>query len=306
MAIDSLQEKIRKKKNPTMVCLCPTFPALPAGVKDAAMQAHGETLAGAAAAYEAFCRGILEALQDVVPAVSVVSGAFSALGADGVAAMQRVLAYARQLGYYVLLDLMRADLFCAAEDMAAACFGELSVGEERFTPYACDGILTTAYLGSDAIKPFTQYCKDGKNVFLIARSSNKSAREVQDLLSGDRMMYQVMADLAIRWSGECFGRNGYSEIGLAVGATNPAVLKQLRDKYDRLFFLVPGYGAQGGYAKDAAGAFDRFGHGAVVMAGRLITNAWQKHSETGEDYAQRAHEAAVKMREQLMGYVMVI
>ena len=99
MALDSLQEKIRKKKNPTMVCLCPTFPALPAGVKDAAMQAHGETLAGAAAAYEAFCRGILDALQDVVPAVSVVSGAFSALGADGVAAMQRVLAYARQLGY---------------------------------------------------------------------------------------------------------------------------------------------------------------------------------------------------------------
>lgn len=306
MAIDSLQEKIRKMKNPTMVCLCPTLSALPAGIKESAMQTHGETLSGAAAAYEAFCRGILDVLQDTVPAVSVVSGAFSALGADGVAAMQRVLAHAKSLGYYVMLDLMRADLFSAAEDMAAACFGELTFGGQRFTPYACDGVLTTAYLGSDAIKPFTQYCKDGKNVFLIARSSNKSAREVQDLLSGDRVMHQVMADLAMRWSGDCFGRNGYSEIGLAVGATNPAVLKRLRGKYDRLFFLVPGYGVQGGYAKDAAGAFDRFGHGAVVMAGRLITNAWQKHSETGEDYALRAREAAVRMREQLTGYVTVI
>ena len=306
MAIDSLQARIRKMKNPSMVCLCPTYEALPAGVKDAAREAHGETLLGAAAAYEAFCCAILDALQDVLPAVSVVSGAFSALGADGVAAMQRVLAYARQLGYYVLIDLMRADLFSAAEDMAAACFGQLAVGGQRFTPYACDGVLTTAYLGSDAIKPFTQYCKDGKNVFLIARSSNKSAREVQDLLSGDRVMHQVMADLAMRWSGDLYGRNGYSEIGLAVGATNSAVLMRLREKYDRLFFLVPGYGAQGGYAKDAAGAFDKFGHGAVVMAGRLITNAWQKHSETGDDFARCAREAAVKMREQLTSYVTVI
>lgn len=306
MAIDSLQEKIRKMKNPAMVCLCPTYEALPAGIKAAAREAHGDTLTAAAAGYEAFCRGILDALQDLVPAVSVVSGAFSALGADGTAVMQRVLSYARELGYYVLLDLMRADLFSAAEDMAAACFGGIHVGEQRFTPYACDGVLTTAYLGSDAIKPFTQYCKGGKNVFLIARSSNKSAREVQDLLSGDRVMHQVMADLAMRWSADCYGRNGYSEIGLAVGATNPAVLRRLREKYDRLFFLVPGYGAQGGYAKDAAGAFDKFGHGAVVMAGRSITLAWQKHSETGEDYAQRAREAAAKMREQLTGYVTVI
>lgn len=302
MAIDSLQERIRKTKNPTMVCLCPTYEALPEAVR----QAYDKTPSGAAGAYESFCRGILDALQGLVPAVSVVSGAFSALGAEGIAAMQRILAYARGLEYYVMLDLMRADLFSAAEDLAAACFGQAAADQYRFAPYACDGVLSTAYLGSDAIKPFTQYCSSGSNVFLIARSSNKSAREVQDLLSGDRVMYQVMADLAMRWSGECFGRSGYSEIGLAVGATNPAVLKRLREKYDRLFFLVPGYGAQGGTAKDVCGAFDKFGHGAVVLAGRSIACAWQKHGGAGEDYAQCAQEAAIKMRGLLAAYVTVM
>lgn len=306
MAIDLLQQKIRKMNNPSMLCLCPTYEALPSAIREAAEREHGQTLLAAAAGYEAFCRTLLEELSEVMPAVSVVSGAFSALGADGVAAMQRVLSYAKELGYYVMLDLMRADLFGAAEDMAAACFGGVKIGENSFAPYACDGVLSTAYLGSDAIKPFTQYCKDGKNVFLIARSSNKSAREVQDLLSGDRLMYQVIADLAMRWSGENFSRSGYSEVGLAVGATNPSVLKRLREKYDRLFFLVPGYGAQGGYAKDAALAFDKFGHGAVVLAGRSITQAWQKHSQTGDDYRQRAREAAIKMRSSLAEHVMVI
>ena len=95
-------------------------------------------------------------------------------------------------------------------------------------------------------------------------------------------------------------------IGLAVGATNPRVLQRLREKYDRLFFLVPGYGAQGGRAADAAAAFDKFGHGAIVMAGRSILNAWKKQESDGKDYQAQAREAALRMREQLLGYVTVI
>ena len=128
-------------------------------------------------------------------------------------------AYGRNTGYYVLLDLMRADLGTTAQDQADACFGAIQVGEASFTPYPCDGVLMSGFLGSDAVKPFVDYCRAGKNVFIISRSSNKSAREVQDLLSGDRVVYQVMADLAMRWSTGLFGANGYSEIGIAVGAT---------------------------------------------------------------------------------------
>ena len=306
MSIDVLQAKIRKTKNPSMICIAPSVLELPMPIKDAARAQYGDTLRAAAESYRQFSFGILDALKDVVPAVSIVSGAFAALGSDGVAAMEDVLARARELGFYVLLDLMRADLGTTAEDLANACFGKIQVGEESFTPYPCDGVLMSGFLGSDAVKPFAEFCREGKNVFIVARSSNKSAREVQDLLSGDRVVYQVMADLAMRWSTGLFGTNGYSEIGIAVGATNRPVLETLRRKYDRLFFLVPGYGAQGAGAKDAQFAFDRMGHGAAIMAGRSILYAFRKQDGDGQDYQQAALQAAEKMKKQILSYITVM
>lgn len=306
MSIDLLQAKIRKLKNPTMVCICPNILEIPMFIKDQAREEYGETLRAAAAAYETFSFGILDALQDIVPAVSIVSGAFSALGADGVAAMEKVLRHAADCGYYVLLDMMRADLGATAEMLAASCFGSIRVGEQAFTPYPCDGVMMSGYLGSDAVRPFTEYCAYGKNVFIVARSSNKSAREVQDLLSGDRVVYQVMADLAMRWSTTLFGQNGYSEIGISAGVTNPTVLKYLRDRYDRLFLLVPGYGAQGGNAKGAQVAFDRFGHGAAILAGRSILYAYQKQDDDAENYQKYAQLAAKKMNDQIRSYVTIL
>lgn len=306
MSVDVLQQKIRKLKTPIMVCLCPYYDQIPVFLREQTQAQFGDTLAAAAESFRAFCFGILDALDGVVPAVSVETACFHALGADGTAAMQKVLNYAREKEFYVLLDAMRCDIGPNAEALAEACFGSVKVGEHEFTPYPCDGILLSSYLGSDAVKPFTKFCAEGKNVFLLSHSSNKSAREVQDLLSGDRVVYQVMADLAMRWSGDLFGRNGYSEIGLAVGANNVPVLKNLRARYDRLFFLVPGYGAQGAGAKDVQYAFDRMGHGAVVMAGRSILYAYQKYEQDEKDYAQAAKDAAVKMREQILGYITVI
>jgi len=306
MSVDVLQSKIRKMKNPTMVCLAPSWQRIPAHLREQALEQYGESLQAAAEACRSYAYGILDALAELVPAVSVESGAFLALGREGTAAMEDVLAYAAKKGYYVLLDAMRADLPDTAEGLAAACFGSLAISGAAFAPYACDGVLLNGYLGSDAVRPFANYCKDGKNVFVIARSSNKSAREVQDLISGDRLVHQAIADLAMRWGGEQFGKFGYAEVGLAVGATNPRVLQNLRERYDRLFFLVPGYGAQGGRAADARFAFDKLGHGAVVMVGRSILDAWMKQETDGKDYQAQARQAAAKTREQLLGYVTVI
>ena len=299
MSIDALQARIRAFKNPSMAALCPAVNDLPMFIKEDAKKEYGSTLRAAAEAYRRFCFGILDALCDVVPAVSVVSGCFAALGADGVAAMQDVLAYAAEKGCYVLLDLMREDLGTTAESMAAACFGKIQVGEASFTPYACDGVLMNGFLGTDAVAPFVGYCQFGKNVFIVARSSNRSAKEVQDLLSGDRVVNQVMADLAMRWSTGLFSSGGYSELGIAVGATNTHVLQTLRQKYDRLFFLVPGFGAQGASAREAALAFDALGQGACVIAGRSILNAHRLTGRDGETYQDDARRAAIRMREEL-------
>ena len=306
MSIDQLQMKIRKAKNPTMVGIDPILERLPAGVRQESFAAYGETLRGAAEAYRVFSCGILDALEGLVPAVKIQTGCFQALGHDGVAAMEAVIAHAREKDYYVLLDTMRGDIDITAQALAAAAFGQVRVGSQVYTPYACDGVMINAYLGSDGIKPFTRYCRQGKNVFIMARTSNKSAREIQDMISGDRIVHQVIMDLAMRWSVDLFGLEGYSEIGVAVAGNQPQLLKSLRAKYDRLFFLVPGYGDQGANGRDVQYAFDQLGHGAVVTASRSILYAFEKFGGDGSDYQARAARAAEMMRDNILSYVTVL
>lgn len=307
MSIDVLQERIRKLKCPIMVGLDPYLPILPRHIVRDAFDEYGQTLRGAAEAYYRFCTELLDRLCPIVPAVKLQSACFEALGADGINQMQRISKYAKELGYYVLMDSMRGDVGSVAEIYAQAVFGSVSVGETACQLYSCDGLTVNGYLGSDGIKPFLPYCKhDGKNVFILLKTSNKSSREVQDLLSGDRVVYTAMADLAMRWGSDLFGKNGYSEIGAVVGATFPQTMKLLREKYDRLFFVVPGYGAQGGTAKNVQFAFDRFGHGAIVSASRSIICAWQKDGGDGENYLDCAEEAALKMKADIGKYVVIL
>ena len=307
MSIDVLQERIRKLKCPIMVGLDPYLPILPRHIVRHAFDEYGQTLRGAAEAYYRFCTELLDRLCPIVPAVKLQSACFEALGADGINQMQRISKYAKNLGYYVLMDSMRGDVGSVAEIYAQAVFGSVSVGETACQLYSCDGLTVNGYLGSDGIKPFLPYCKhDGKNVFILLKTSNKSSREVQDLLSGDRVVYTAMADLAMRWGSDLFGKNGYSEIGAVVGATFPQTMKLLREKYDRLFFVVPGYGAQGGTAKNVQFAFDRFGHGAIVAASRSIICAWQKDGGDGETYLDCAEEAALKMKADIGKYVVIL
>ncbi len=306
MAIDVLQEKIRKMKNPTMVGLDPILDLIPEHIRREAYAQYGETLKGAAEAYRVFCIGILDALKDVVPATKIQTGCFQALGHDGMAAMEQVIAHANELGYYVLMDTMRGDIDCTAQALADSYFGGVKVGNQSYLPYPCDAVLTNGYLGSDGIMPFTKYCKQGKNVFLLAKTSNKSSREVQDILSGDRIVYQVIMDLAMRWSTDMFGKFGYSEIGVAVSGNHPRILEDLRRKYDRLFFLVPGYGAQGANARDVQYAFDKFGYGAVVCSGRSIIYAYKKEGKDGKDYQNDALQEALRMKQSLSEFVTVL
>jgi len=307
MSIDALQERIRKFKNPTMVSLDPSQDLIPSFVLKDAFDQLGETPQGLARAYMRFCRDILVTLRDVVPAVKIQATCFEILGSYGVAVLQELCSTAHEMGYYVLLDSRGGDLAHISEMYAKAVFDHVQIGSKTYRPYVCDAVTLNGYLGSDAVKPFIPYCKEaGKNLFLLVKTSNRSGREVQDLISGDRVVHTAMADLAMRWSTDLFGKYGYSEIGAIVPATDSKALTTLRQKYDRLFFQVEGYGAQGGTAKGVSTAFDQFGHGAVVVASRSILGAWKKSEDSGRDYAERALEAAVKMKKDIGKYVTVI
>lgn len=292
MGIDELQAKIRKLKNPTVLSLCPELSQLPP-------QLARDTAFAAAESYYAFCADIMQALKGIIPAVSVSFGCFAALGAEGVKAMQRVLALAKELDFYVLLDLMSCAGSPSADSMANACFGA-----SGFTPYPCDGVIISAGIGSDGIRPFAGY--GDKTVFLLARSANKSAREVQELFCGDRMAYQIPADLAMRLASDQVGKSGYAAIGLVAALTNPSALAALRKKYDKLFMLVPGLSEPNGHVKDAPLAFDLLGHGAAVIVGRSILFAYARKESDGSDFAEQAKAAAVSLREKLLGYIRVM
>ncbi len=309
MSIDALQTRIRKFKNPSMLGLDPTPELIPQFLLDEACEQYGKTLQAVSECYRLYCKGLLDELKDVIPAVKFQSACFAALGFEGIRVLQELMAYAKSLGYYVLLDSMRADVGNIAAVHARALFGSLDLGEESLKPYCCDGVTLNGYLGSDGITPFLPYLQgeNPKNLFLVVRSSNKSAREVQDLISGDRIVHTAMADLAMRWSQGLFGKCGYSEIVAIVGGTQAQTLKTLRRRYDRLFFLVPGYGAQGGTPKMVQYAFDRFGHGAIISASRSILGAWKKDEENdGRDYRIAARRSAEKMRDDIGKLVTVL
>ena len=164
--------------------------------------------------------------------------------------------------------------------------------------FDADCLTVNPYLGTDGIAPFVKECaENGKGIFILVKTSNKSSGELQDLKSGGKFIYEHMADLVKEWGSELVGTHGYSSAGAVVGATYPEQAAQLRAQMPRTYFLVPGYGAQGGGAKDVAPAFNKDGLGAIVNASRSIMCAYKKN---GGSVGEAAREEAIRMRDDIL------
>ena len=295
VSVDALQEKIRRKKCPAVLCPDLSAEQIPEG-----MAPDG---AGPAARLQAGLTKLLEAVADILPAVQLNTAYFEALGPAGLEALYTVRTAARAMGYYVLLELNRSDPEPAAEQLAAAYLGDPSAPPDDAE---ADGVILSAFAGSDGVRPYLLRCRSrGKSVFLQARTANKSAREMQDLIAGGRVVHTVVADLAVRRSTDLIGASGYSSVGLVSGPPYADALQKLRSQYDRLFLIVPGVGGQGMALRDARLAFDKFGHGAAVEAGR-VTDAWRRAAASGGDPVQKARGAAERLRSELQQWVQVI
>lgn len=288
MSIDVLQEKIRKSKNPSMLELMLPLTDLPPRYSP---DARG---------YGSFCRELLAGLKGIIPAVRLSFGAFALLGGEGLQELTQTLNAAGAMGYYTVLDASELLSPAAARIAAEAFFGEK-------TDFPSDGLVISGYPGSDVIKPFLPGCRDGKkDLFVVARTGNKSAPELQDLLTGSRLVHTVAVDLINRFAPEAMGKLGYSRIGALTAASSAESLRSLRGKYPRVFFLVDGYDSPSANAKNCANAFDRLGHGAVVCAGESITCAWKQAQSDGEDFIEQAAAAAQRMKKNLTRYVTIL
>lgn len=285
MSIEVLQNKIRKLKNPSVLWLNPTADAIPPAIE----------APSTAAAYGIYCRALLEALSDSVAAVRVSFDAFALLGAEGLNELHETLAKAGKLGYYVILDWMHLEDTAMAESSAKAILKD--------EVWKCDAVTVCSYAGSDGVKPYIG-AAGKKDVFVSVKTGNKSGSELQDLQTGGRHMYIAAADLVIRWGEGAVERCGYSRVAAVAGAVNAASLKNLRQKYPKMFLLVEGIETPGANAKNCSNAFDRLGHGAAVCAGRSILAAWQ--GDDSKSYIDAAKDAADRMKRNLTRYVTIL
>ena len=291
MPIDYLHDRIRKLKNPIVMDL---------GVKKDAIPDHLLSREGSmAAVYGCFCRELLAELRTVIPAVRFPFGAFALLGQEGVAQLQQLLAEAIQMGYYVLLDSPEILSPWGADRAAETIFdGEM---------FPCHGLLISPYIGSDGIKPFLPACADRqKDLFVVVRSPNRSAAELQDLRTGSRLVHGAAAELVDRFGREYVGKCAYSRVGAVVSAGTPESLRSLRAKYKSVFLLVDGVDYPSGSIKNCSYAFDRFGYGAAICAGPSLTAAWRDGEGDGRDFAAQAATAAQRMQKNLQRYVSIL
>ena len=288
MAVDILQERIRKTKNPSVLELDFALSDLPPQFQQDA------------AGYGAFCRELLDGLKGIVPAVRFSFASFGLLGGGGLDELRTIMQYAVELGYYVILDAPEILSPAAAARTAGAILGSQSL-------FSCDGLVISGYLGSDVIKPFLPYCKEGKkDLYVVARTANKSAPELQDLLAGTRLVHVAAADHVNRYGQDTAGKYGYTRVGVLSAASSAESLRTLRSKYPKLFILVDGYDYPNANAKNCSNAFDKFGHGAAVCAGASITCAWKLAESNGSDWLEHSISAAERMRKNLTRYVSIL
>ena len=297
MSLDRLIDKVDALQNPTVAGLDPKLDYVPAFLREKAFAEYGETLEGGAAAILAFNKGLIDALCDVVPAVKPQAAYYEMLGWPGVRALAETIAYARKKGMFVITDGKRNDIGATMEAYAAAHLGEVTVGDTVCTPFGGDALTVNGYLGSDGISPLLKVCRErDTGIFVLVKTSNPSSGELQDRLIDGLPVYRQMGAKCESWGEELPGKYGYSGVGAVVGATYPAQLAELRRELPHTYFLVPGYGAQGGGAADVAGAFDKKGRGAIINSSRGILCAWKKEGCAPEDYAAAARREALRMK----------
>ena len=304
MSFDRLIERIVETGNPTVVGLDPKLDYIPDFIKEAAFREHGNTLKGAAEAFLAFNKGIIDGVCDIVPAVKPQCAYYEMLGYEGMRVLYETIQYAKSKGMFVITDGKRNDIGSTMEAYAVAHLGEISINGEMVEPFGGDALTVNGYLGTDGIKPLLNICNQkDKGIFALVKTSNPSSGELQDREIDGETVYSIMAGMCETWGAETMGKHGYSAVGAVVGATYPAQLTELRKKAPHTFFLVPGYGAQGGTAADVAGAFDEKGLGAIVNSSRAILTAWKKQNVPGEEFAAAARKEAIRMRDDITSYI---
>ena len=302
---DRLFENVKDKKTALIVGLDPVYSRLPAQIRSHRQMNDEFDAAAAVDAIFDFCTQTLRVVAEHVPAVKINIAFFEKYLAEGIETYHALITEANDLGLEIIGDVKRNDIGHTAELYAQAHLQnpELVGLEDTLVP---DAVTINGYAGTDGIEPFVEMANEqGKGVFVLVRTSNPSAAAIQDLETADgRKVYEVMADIVagIAELDEQIGSCGYSNVGMVVGGTAPAVTAALRDKYKKVWFLVPGYGSQGASAEDCIRFCKPDGTGALVNASRSIIYAYERpkyKDQFGDDWKRCIEQAVIDAKVEL-------
>ncbi len=264
---------------PLCVGLDPRLESLPASIRN--------QFADPALAVEAFCLRCLELCRPYSRVLKPQVAFFELLGANGMAAMERIIREAKHLGYVIILDAKRGDIASTAEAYAIAAFHT----------WHADAVTVNPYLGRDSVEPFLRVARESHGgLFVLVRTSNPGAGLFQDLNCEGKPLHRHIAQAVLEWNSALVDGTGFGDVGAVVGATNPHELAELRVLMPHCWFLVPGYGAQGGNAADVQVAMRPDGLGAIVNSSRGITFPFQPDDP---DWEAKISTAAAKAQREL-------
>lgn len=314
---DRLEQAIKEKQTPICAGLDPRFDQLPAAVRERAFKAHGPTAKAAAEAFIAFNTAIIDAVADLVPVCKPQAAFYEEFGWEGLRAYEATIEYAKRKGLIVISDAKRGDIGNTAQAYARAHLANRSKAPasaaeflqglkndaENPSGFGADALTVNPYMGRDTLEPFTKVCAAaGRGLFVLVKTSNKGSGDLQDLelaAGGKGLLYEHVARIVDELGRGQRGSGGLSAIGAVVGATYPAQAQRLRELMPDTIFLIPGYGAQGGSAQDAAAGFRSDGRGAIVNSSRGILFAYKQEpysKKFGEaDFAGAARAATQQM-----------
>lgn len=283
---DRLTQAVRRAGNPVLVGLDPRWEQLPPAVRGSS----GGNLGERAEAYRQFCHGVIDVVAPLVPAVKPQVAFFEQLGPAGMTVLADVCGHARRAGLLVIIDGKRNDIGTTAAAYADGFLGAAS-------PWGGDALTVSPYLGDDSLDPFVKAARQrDAGMFVLVKTSNPGGKTFQDLIFDNRPLYLHVGGLVDQLSSETQGECGYGIVGAVVGATYPEQLAELRAAMRHTWILVPGYGSQGGTARDVAGGFDEQGLGAIVNNSRgiIFAHARQEFARFAPPQWQQAVEAATR------------
>ena len=272
MFIDKVIKVIDDLKSPMAIGLDPDLNKISSDfLQQFSMKEYDDFYHYLGSIYEHYCKEIIKAAEGICGILKFQIAFFEVAGHYGIQTLRNCIIEAKKRNFLVILDFKRADVASTSKQYAMSCFREPYQGVKPYLESDC--VTLNPFLGIEGISPFLEEVnKAKKGAFICLKTSNKGSKELQDLTieKTKEPLYLYLLSLVKEASQASLGSYGYSSLGVVVGATFPQDALKIRKRLPKSYFLVPGFGAQGGDFNRLKDYLNKDGKGAIFSFSRSI------------------------------------